>query len=344
MRGAAIGPGHLAERGVAEVGAAHVAASEPIVVGIEELAAAFDLIEREPQDLLGPRAWLLREQRSYRGRSLACHHLGEQRREVTAAPHEITAKTVSLFGRESKGHWDLANVDCGMARRHRETHRSARSGWLRAAVLGSNDAIVSTASLMMGVAASQAGKDAILITGVAGLVAGAMSMAAGEFVSVSSQHDAESADIAKEKQELASSPEAELHELAGIYRSRGLSKELALEVARQLSAHDQLAAHLRDELGIEEATRARPFQAAWISAVSFALFALVPILGLLLAPAAYRMHIIATVTLVSLATLGALGGRVAGAPMVRASLRVTIGGALAMAVTAGIGHLLGVTV
>jgi VIT1/CCC1 family predicted Fe2+/Mn2+ transporter len=231
-----------------------------------------------------------------------------------------------------------------MARRHRETHRSARSGWLRAAVLGSNDAIVSTASLMMGVAASHAGKDAIFITGMAGLVAGAMSMAAGEFVSVSSQRDAESADIATEKEELATAPEAELQELAGIYRNRGLSKELALEVAQQLSAHDQLKAHLRDELGIEEETRARPFQAAWISAVSFALFALVPILALLVAPAAYRMHTIAIITLVSLASLGALGGQLAGVPMYRVSLRVTIGGALAMAITAGIGHLLGVTV
>jgi vacuolar iron transporter family protein len=231
-----------------------------------------------------------------------------------------------------------------MARRHRERHRSTRSGWLRAAVLGSNDAIVSTASLMMGVAASQAGKDAIFITGMAGLVAGAMSMAAGEFVSVSSQRDAESADIAMEKQELESSPEAEMQELAGIYRTRGLSKDLAMEVAKQLSAHDQLGAHLRDELGIDEETLARPLQASWISAVSFALFALLPIVALLIAPAAYRMHMIAGVTLVSLATLGALGGKLAGAPMLRASLRVTIGGALAMAVTAGIGHLLGVTV
>jgi VIT1/CCC1 family predicted Fe2+/Mn2+ transporter len=231
-----------------------------------------------------------------------------------------------------------------MARRHRETHRSARTGWLRAAVLGSNDAIVSTASLMMGVAASHASKDAIFITGMAGLCAGAMSMAAGEFVSVSSQHDAESADIAMEKQELESAPEAELHELAGIYHKRGLSKDLSLEVARQLSAHDQLGAHLRDELGIEEQTRARPIQAAWISAVSFALFALLPILALLVAPAGYRMHTIAAITLLSLATLGALGGRIAGAPMLRASMRVTIGGALAMAVTAGIGHMLGVAV
>lgn len=231
-----------------------------------------------------------------------------------------------------------------MARRHHEKHRSSRSGWLRAAVLGSNDAIVSTASLMMGVAASQASREAILITGVAGMVAGAMSMAAGEFVSVSSQRDAEHADIALEQHELATAPEAELHELAGIYHKRGLDKALAFEVARQLSEHDRLGAHLRDELGIEERSRARPLQAAWISAVSFALFALLPILAMFVAPAAYRMPMIAGVTLASLATLGALGGRIAGAPMLPASLRVTAGGALAMAVTAAIGHLLGVTV
>lgn len=231
-----------------------------------------------------------------------------------------------------------------MARRHHEKHRSGRTGWLRAAVLGSNDAIVSTASLMMGVAASQASREAILITGVAGMVAGAMSMAAGEFVSVSSQRDAEHADIALEQNELATAPEAELHELAGIYHKRGLDKELALEVAKQLSAHDRLGAHLRDELGIEERSRARPLQAAWISAISFALFALVPILAMLVAPAAHRMPTIAGVTLASLATLGALGARLAGAPIVPASLRVTAGGALAMAVTAAIGHLLGVTV
>jgi vacuolar iron transporter family protein len=232
-----------------------------------------------------------------------------------------------------------------MARRHHEQHRSGRTGWLRAAVLGSNDAIVSTASLMMGIAATHASKDAILITGAAGLVAGAMSMAAGEYVSVSSQRDAERADIAIEKQELANAPEAELHELAGIYRSRGLSKELSLEVAKQLSAHDQLGAHLRDELGIaEETTRARPLQAAWISAVSFAMFALLPIVGLLIAPAAYRMQMIAAVTLGSLAGLGALGARLGGASAGRGTVRVVAGGALAMAVTGALGHLLGVVV
>jgi VIT1/CCC1 family predicted Fe2+/Mn2+ transporter len=231
-----------------------------------------------------------------------------------------------------------------MARRHREKHRSARSGWLRAAVLGSNDAIVSTAGLMMGVAASKATTSAILIAGIAGLGAGAMSMAVGEFVSVSSQRDAEQADIAIEKQELVESPEAELMELAGIYRERGLDKDLAMKVAKQLSARDNLGAHLRDELGIEENHRARPLQAAWISAVSFAVFAMVPILALVAAPASYRMHTIAGVTLASLAGLGALGGKLGGAPMGRASLRVTLGGALALGVTFLIGRLVGISV
>jgi vacuolar iron transporter family protein len=229
-------------------------------------------------------------------------------------------------------------------RHHRERHRSGRSGWLRAAVLGSNDAIVSTASLMMGVAASDASKDAIFVAGVAGLVAGAMSMAAGEFVSVSSQLDAEHADIAMETEELAKAPDAELQELANIYVHRGLDKHLAHEVAVQLSNHDRLGAHLRDELGISEQTRARPLQAAWISAVSFALFALVPVLALLVAPASLRMETIGAVTLVSLALLGALGGYLGGAAKLRAALRVTVGGALAMAVTAGIGHVLGLTI
>lgn len=228
-----------------------------------------------------------------------------------------------------------------MARRHRETHRSGRTGWLRAAVLGSNDAIVSTSGLMIGVAAADASKQAIFVAGVAGLVAGAMSMAVGEFVSVSSQRDAERADIAKETAELAASPDAELAELAGIYHHRGLDKDLAMQVAKQLSEHDRLGAHLRDELGIEERTRARPVQAAIISAISFAVFALLPLFGLLVAPAAHRMEMIAGVTLVCLAGLGALGASLGGAPAWRASLRVTLGGAVAMACTAGIGHLLG---
>jgi len=231
-----------------------------------------------------------------------------------------------------------------MARRHREKHRSGRSGWLRAAVLGSNDAIVSTAALMMGIAATSASRDAILISGFAALTAGAMSMAAGEYVSVSSQRDAEAADIALEKKEREEAPGAGLLGLAKIHRQRGLDRELALQVARQRMSKDAVGAHLRDELGIEEETLANPFQAAWISALSFSIFALVPILGLVIAPAAYRPHMIALVTLVSLAVLGALGGRLGGASMLRASLRVTVGGALAMVVTTGIGHLLGVSV
>ena len=227
---------------------------------------------------------------------------------------------------------------------HRETHRSGRAGWLRAAVLGSDDAIVSTASLMLGVAASSASKSAILIAGAAGLVAGAMSMAVGEFVSVSSQRDAEQADIAREQRELATQPRAELEELAQIYAKRGLDRDLALKVAEQLSARDRLGAHLRDELGIDRDALARPLQAAWISAVSFALFAAVPIIALLIAPAALRMPVIATCSLGSLAALGALGGHLGGAAPGRAALRVTLGGALAMAVTMAIGKLLGVSV
>jgi len=225
-----------------------------------------------------------------------------------------------------------------------EKHRSGRAGWLRAAVLGSDDAIVSTASLMIGVAAASASRGAILVAGVAGLVAGAMSMAVGEYVSVSSQRDAEQADIGLETHELASEPEAELQELALIYVKRGLEKELALKVAEQLSAHDRLGAHMRDELGIDEASLARPLQAAWISAASFASFAMVPIVALLVSPVALRIPVIAALSLASLAVLGAFGGHLGGAPLGRAALRVTIGGALAMTVTALIGRLLGVSV
>jgi len=225
-----------------------------------------------------------------------------------------------------------------------EKHRSGRVGWLRAAVLGADDAIVSTASLMIGVAASSAPKVAILVAGVAGLVAGAMSMAVGEYVSVSSQRDAEQADIALEKQELATAPQAELQELALIYVKRGLEENLAMQVAKQLSAHDRLGAHMRDELGIDQTSLARPLQAAWISAASFASFAVVPIVALLIAPAAWRIPLIAALSLASLAALGALGGHLGGAPLGRAALRVTLGGALAMTVTAVIGRILGISV
>jgi vacuolar iron transporter family protein len=211
-------------------------------------------------------------------------------------------------------------------------------------VLGSNDAIVSTASLMIGVAASSASQGAILVAGVAGLVAGSMSMAAGEYVSVSSQRDAEQADIEREKGELASRPQDELRELAGIYEKRGLDKGLAMKVAEQLSSGDRLGAHLRDELGIDRASLARPLQAAWISASSFASFGVVPIAALFAAPAVLRIPVIAALSLVSLAVLGAFGGHLGGAPRGKAALRVTLGGAVAMAVTAAIGRLLGVSV
>jgi len=225
-----------------------------------------------------------------------------------------------------------------------EMHRSGRVGWLRAAVLGSDDAIVSTASLMIGVAAASASKQAVLVAGVAGLVAGAMSMAVGEYVSVSSQRDAEQADIGLEKHELESEPQAELQELATIYVNRGVEPELAMKVAEQLSAHDRLGAHVRDELGIDQASLARPLQAAWISAASFTCFASVPIAALLAAPASLRIPMMAAFSLVSLAVLGAFGGHLGGAPLGRAALRVTLGGSLAMAVTALIGRLLGVSV
>jgi VIT1/CCC1 family predicted Fe2+/Mn2+ transporter len=195
---------------------------------------------------------------------------------------------------------------------------------------------------MIGVAASSASNEAILVAGVAGLVAGSMSMAVGEYVSVSSQRDAAQADVEREKGELAAQPRVELHELAMIYVKRGLDKELAMTVAEQLSAHDRLGAHMRDELGIDQAFLARPMQAAWISAASFASFAVVPIVALLVAPASSRILVIAALSLVSLGALGALGGHLGGAPLGRAALRVTIGGALAMAVTAVIGRIFGV--
>ena len=226
---------------------------------------------------------------------------------------------------------------------HRESHRSDRAVWLRAAVLGSDDAIVSTASLMIGVASSSASKGAILVAGVAGLVAGAMSMAVGEFVSVSSQRDAERADVEREERELLQKPEAELEELVTIYVKRGLDEDLARKVAEQLSRKDVLATHLRDELGIDKATIARPLQAAWISALSFATFAFVPVVAVLVAPAAWRIPAIAALSLASLASLGAFGAHLGGARLGPAALRVTLGGSLAMGVTAAIGRLLGVT-
>ena len=224
---------------------------------------------------------------------------------------------------------------------HHELHRSGRDGWLRAAVLGADDGIVSTSSLMIGVAASAASASAVLMVGVAGVVAGAMSMAAGEYVSVSSQRDAQESDIATEKSELDANPADELRELAGIYEKRGLDPELAQRVAEQLSAHNRLDAHLRDELGLHETTLARPGQAALVSALSFASLALVPIVALLASPARFRVATIAGAGLLALSVMGALGGHIAGAPRGRAALRVLVGGGLAMAVSAAVGHAFG---
>jgi vacuolar iron transporter family protein len=227
---------------------------------------------------------------------------------------------------------------------HRERHRTERVGWLRAAVLGANDGIVSTASLIVGVAAAQATSQGILVAGVAGLVAGAMSMAAGEYVSVSSQADTEQADLAREGQELATQGPAELAELTGIYVQRGLDPALAKQVAEQLTARDALATHARDELGITEALSARPIQAALASAATFAVGAALPLVAVILSPRAFVIPAVAGSSLLLLGALGGLAAYVGGARAWRGALRVTFWGALAMALTAGIGALFGTVV
>lgn len=227
---------------------------------------------------------------------------------------------------------------------HRETHRTERIGWLRAAVLGANDGIVSTASLMVGVAAANVSRGELMLAGVAGLVAGAMSMAAGEYVSVSSQSDTEKADLARERAELLAQPEHEHQELAAIYVKRGLSAELAEEVARQLMVHDDLGAHARDELGISEMMSANPVQAAFTSALTFSVGASLPLLAAMVAPVSMIVPVVAGTSLVVLTALGAVSARAGGAPVFRASLRVVFWGALAMALTAGVGRLFGTAV
>ncbi|MGE0737058.1 MAG: VIT family protein [Alphaproteobacteria bacterium] len=231
-----------------------------------------------------------------------------------------------------------------MSRRHPERHLVSRIGWLRAAVLGANDGIVSTASLILGVAAASAARADVLLAGIAGLVAGAMSMAAGEYVSVSSQSDTEQADLARERAELASQPAFEREELAQIYVKRGVEPELARKVADQLMAKDALAAHALDELAISEVTTARPIQAALTSAATFAIGAALPLLMVLVAPAAYLVPVVAAASLLFLAALGAIGARAGGANIVKATARVTFWGAFAMALTAGIGALVGTSV
>ncbi len=228
--------------------------------------------------------------------------------------------------------------------RHQEHHRTERIGWLRAAVLGANDGIVSTASLVVGVAAADASHSSIMVAGVAGLVAGAMSMAAGEYVSVSSQADTEAADLARERQELASDPEGELAELTGIYVSRGLAPPLARQVAEQLMQHDALGAHARDELGISEIVTARPVQAALASAATFAIGAALPIVAAFLSPVSVLSIVVSVMSVVFLGLLGGASAHAGGAPVAKAVARVTFWGVLAMAITAGIGTLFGVSV
>jgi len=224
---------------------------------------------------------------------------------------------------------------------HGKRHRSQRMGWLRAAVLGANDGILSTSSLIVGVAASSAGRGAVLTAGIAGLVAGALSMAAGEYVSVSSQRDTENADLKRERHELATDAEGELVELTGIYMQRGLDRTLARQVAEQLTANDALAAHARDELGISAINVARPVQAALASAASFAAGALLPLLVTWIVPDRMIEATVTPASLVFLALLGAVAARTGGASMWKGSLRITFWGALAMGVTAGVGALFG---
>jgi VIT1/CCC1 family predicted Fe2+/Mn2+ transporter len=228
-----------------------------------------------------------------------------------------------------------------MARRHREGHLTHRIGWLRAAVLGANDGVVSTASLIVGVAAANATHEAIVTAGLASLVAGAMSMAAGEYVSVSSQADMEQAETEVERKELETDSAGELSELANIYVKRGLTKELAQQVAVQLTEHDALDAHLRDELGISKAFKARPLQAAIASGISYSSGALLPLLGAIVTPVAKMIPIISVGSLVLLAALGAVAAHAGGAKILVGAVRVLVWGAFALAVTAGVGALFG---
>ena len=232
----------------------------------------------------------------------------------------------------------------GRIRQHSENHLVSRIGWLRAAVLGANDGIISTASLIVGVAAAAATRNDVLIAGVAGLVAGAMSMAAGEYVSVSSQSDTEQADLARERRELRDSPEFELDELAEIYVQRGVERPLARLVAQQLMAKDALTAHARDELGISEITTARPIQAALASAAMFSIGAAMPLLMVVVSPVNSLVPIVSGASLAFLALLGAIGAKAGGANILRATIRVTFWGALALLFTAGIGRLFGTVI
>lgn len=231
-----------------------------------------------------------------------------------------------------------------MPRSHRERHRTGRIGWLRAAVMGANDGIVSTASLVVGVAAAHTSRSQVLVAGIAGLVAGAMSMAAGEYVSVSSQSDTEQADLSREKKELENDEQSEREELASIYRKRGLDRLLAQQVAEQLMNHDALAAHARDELGISEILTARPIQAALASAATFAVGAALPLLTVWVAPESRLVSVVFGSSIIFLTALGVMAARVGGAPVMRSAVRVTFWGVLAMGLTAAVGALFGTVV
>jgi vacuolar iron transporter family protein len=237
-----------------------------------------------------------------------------------------------------------AGASMSRLRTHSEGHLVGRIGWLRAAVLGANDGIVSTASLVVGVAAAAVAQSDVLIAGVAGLVAGAMSMAAGEYVSVSSQSDTEQADLARESKELSENPALERDELAAIYVKRGLDPALAQQVAHQLMANDALSAHARDELGISDITSARPVQAALTSAATFSVGAAMPLIMVLIVPSQALVPLVSAASLGFLAVLGAIGARAGGAQVLRATIRVTFWGALAMALTASVGKLFGTVI
>lgn len=236
----------------------------------------------------------------------------------------------------------MRQMDHASSAHEDDPHLVNRLGWLRAAVLGANDGIVSTGAIIMGVAAAEPSPSSVLIAGVAGLTAGAMSMAAGEYVSVSSQSDSEAAEIEREREALKHSPQDELYELAAIYEQRGMSRATAMQAAREVSDHDALAAHVRDEIGLTEVSNANPLQAAATSAVTFSIAAAVPLLAAILAPAGYLMAFVLIATVLALALLGALGAWAGGAPIVTAVFRVTLWGMIALGITSGVGHLFGV--
>ena len=293
------------------------------------------------------RGWC-NQSRDRSGAGPACPRWVEPTGDRTSTPKGRSACGTMRVANCSRPNWLTASAKVQSAMtprpfrsRHPEKHLTGRAGWLRASVMGANDGIVSTASLVLGVAAAGASSGAVITAGIAGLVAGALSMAAGEYVSVASQRDAEEADLDLERRELVASPSEELTELSLIYEGRGLSPELARQVARELTDHDALEAHARDELGLDELSRADPFQAAWTSAVSFSVGAALPLIAISLPGEVVRIALTVVVALAALAGLGAVGARLGRAPIPRAAARVFVWGALAMALTYAIGYAVG---